>query len=119
MLPNDGCISSTASCSPPTVIAKATTPINESASSETTVKAYPNPFSDKINFVVTSSVAGKGNLDIYNMMGQKVKTVYTGFIAAGTQIFELSLPAHQVSSLIYVLRIGDKKMSGKILQINN
>jgi hypothetical protein len=52
------------------------------------------------------------------MMGQKVKTVYTGFIAAGTQIFELSLPTQQVANLIYVLRIGNKKMSGKILQLN-
>jgi hypothetical protein len=88
------------------------------AEPQTTVKAYPNPFSDKINFVVTSSIAGKGNLDIYNMMGQKVKTVYTGFISAGTQTFELSLPTQQVANLIYVLRVGNKKMSGKILQIN-
>jgi hypothetical protein len=52
------------------------------------------------------------------MMGQKVKTVYTGFIAAGTQNFELSLPAQQVSTLVYILRIGDKKVTGKILQVN-
>ncbi len=99
-------------------IANITSPISESPSSQTTVKAYPNPFSDKVNFVVTSSVAGKGNLEVFNMMGQKVKTVYTGFISAGTQTFELRLPTQQVSNLIYVLRVGDKKMSGKILQIN-
>jgi len=86
--------------------------------SQTTVKAYPNPFSDKIKFVVSSPVSGKGNLDIYNMMGQRVKTVYQGFIAAGTQTFELNLPTQQIANLVYVLRIGDKKMSGKILQIN-
>jgi len=86
--------------------------------SQTTVKAYPNPFSDRIKFVVTSPVAGKGNLEVYNMMGQRVKTVYQGFIAAGTQTFELSLSTQQIANLVYVLRIGDKKMSGKILQIN-
>jgi NO-binding membrane sensor protein with MHYT domain len=86
--------------------------------SQTTVKAYPNPFSDRIKFVVTSPVAGKGNLEVYNMMGQRVKTVYQGFISAGTQTFELSLPTQQIANLVYVLRIGDKKMSGKILQIN-
>jgi hypothetical protein len=52
------------------------------------------------------------------MMGQRVKTVYQGFISAGTQTFELSLPTQQIANLVYVLRIGDKKMSGKILQIN-
>jgi hypothetical protein len=90
----------------------------ESPVSSTTVKAYPNPFSDRIKFMVTSTVAGNGNLEIYNMMGQKVKTVYQGYIAAGTQVFELSMPKQQVANLVYVLRIGDKKMTGKILQVN-
>ena len=88
------------------------------AESQTTVKAYPNPFSDRIKFMVTSTVAGNGNLEIYNMMGQKVKTVYQGYIAAGTQTFELNLPGKQVANLVYVLRVGDKKMTGKILQVN-
>ena len=68
--------------------------------------------------MVTSTVAGNGNLEVYNMMGQKVKTVYQGYIVKGTQTFELSLPDKQVANLVYVLRIGDKKMTGKILQVN-
>jgi len=90
----------------------------ESRTQETTVKAYPNPFSDRVKFMVTSTVAGNGNLEVYNMMGQKVKTVYQGYIAKGTQTFELSLPKQNVGNLVYVLRIGDKKMTGKILQLN-
>ena len=86
---------------------------------KTTVKAYPNPFSDRINFVVTTPVGGKGNLEVYNIMGQRVKTVYQGYISAGTQNFQLSLPTQQIANLIYVLRIGDKRISGKILQVNN
>ena len=84
----------------------------------TSVKAYPNPFSDRVKFLVTSPVAGKGVLEIYNMMGQKIKTVHDGYIAMGTQTFELSLPSQQVANLVYVLRIGDKKMTGKLLQLN-
>jgi hypothetical protein len=91
---------------------------SESTLSETTVKAYPNPFSDRVKFLVTSSEGGNGSLEVYNMMGQKVKTVYTGFIAAGTQTFELGLPSQRVANLVYVLRIGDKKVTGKILQVN-
>jgi hypothetical protein len=30
----------------------------------------------------------------------------------------MSLPNQQIANLIYVLRLGDKKVSGKILQIN-
>jgi hypothetical protein len=92
--------------------------IPASLDSKTTVKAYPNPFSDRVKFMVTSSAAGNGNLEIYNMMGQKIKTVYQGYIAAGTQTFELSLPGKQVANLVYVLRVGDKKVTGKILQMN-
>jgi hypothetical protein len=90
----------------------------ENTGAQTTIKAYPNPFSDRVKFMVTSSVAGNGNLEIYNMMGQKIKTVYQGYIAAGTQTFELSLPGKQVANLVYVLTVGDKKVTGKILQMN-
>ena len=97
---------------------RAPSSVIQNVETPTTVKAYPNPFSDRIKFVVTSPVGGNGILDVYNMTGQKVKTVHKGYIAAGTQTFELSLPTQQVANLVYVLRIGDKKTSGKILQIN-
>jgi hypothetical protein len=97
---------------------KAATPLKGTVQ-DVRVQAIPNPFSDRVKFLVTSSLSGNGSLEVYNMTGQKLKTVYTGYIAAGTQTFELSLPTQQVSNLVYVLRIGDKKMTGKILQINN
>jgi hypothetical protein len=68
--------------------------------------------------VVTTPIGGKGNLEVYNMMGQRVKTIYQGYISSGTQTFELSLPRQQIANMVYVLRIGDKRLSGKILQIN-
>ena len=117
-----GCISSPATCGDFSSVVGAQARTQDQSltleQSPTTVTAYPNPFSNKVKFVVTSPVAGRGSLEVYNMMGQKVKTVYHGLIVAGTQTFELSLPAQQISNLVYVLRIGDKKMSGKLLQIN-
>lgn len=86
--------------------------------SELKVTAYPNPFSDKINFVVNAPVSGKGTLEVYNSLGQKIKTVYQGTINKGTQNFELRLPVRQQANLIYVLRVGGKQLSGKILQLN-
>ena len=86
--------------------------------SELKVKAYPNPFNEKINFVVTSPVTGNGTLEVYNALGQKVKTVYQGMITRGSQSFELRLPTHKASNLLYVLRVGDQRISGKILQLN-
>ena len=110
-------------CTPAARTATSTTAVTsesrETVLPETSVKAFPNPFSDRVKFMVTSSLAGNGSLDVYNMTGQKVKTVYTGYIAAGTQTYELSLPSQHVSSLVYVLRIGDKRITGKIVQLSS
>jgi hypothetical protein len=86
--------------------------------SQLKIKAYPNPFSDKVKFVVTSPAEGDGVLEIYNMMGQKVKNVYSGHFIAGTQTFELSLPAKEVATLVYVLRVAGKQVTGKLVQLN-
>lgn len=83
------------------------------------VKAYPNPFNDRIRFVVNAPSAGDGSLDIYNIMGQKVKTVYKGHINAGNNSFELNVAKKQQATLIYIFRVGDKKVTGKLLQLNN
>jgi len=85
---------------------------------ELKVLAYPNPFNEKINFVISSPVAGQGSLEIYNALGQKIKNVYSGHITRGKQNFELKLPLRQTANLIYVLRVGDQRISGKILQLN-
>ena len=86
--------------------------------SQLRVKAYPNPFSDKVKFVVSVPVEGEGVLDLYNMMGQRIKNIYTGHFKAGTQNFELSLPGNQVATLVYVLRVAGKQVTGKLVQTN-
>ena len=91
---------------------------SETASSGVSVLAYPNPYTDKVNFTVESDISGNGSLQVFNMMGQKVKIVYQGFIVAGKQNFTLSLPSQQRANLIYVLTIGNKQVTGKLLQLN-
>jgi len=51
------------------------------------------------------------------MIGQNVKTVFRGFIVAGKQNFSFTLPEQQRANLIYVLTIGDKQITGKLLQL--
>jgi hypothetical protein len=95
----------------------AVSPEKELLLSQTTVKAYPNPFNDKVKFVVAAAQAGKGTLEVFNMLGQKVRTVYQGFVPAGINSFELSLPDQRNSNLIYRFTIGEKQITGKLLQI--
>jgi hypothetical protein len=86
---------------------------------EPTVNAYPNPFNDRVKFVVNAPAAGNGRLDIYNVMGQKIKTVYQGYINSGSNSFELTISKKQQQTLVYIFSVGDKKVTGKLLQLNN
>jgi len=127
-----GCVSASASCSSggtcqqsqrTTTVTQTETTARSLGSatleaSSVTVSAMPNPFSNQVRFMITNPEAGSGTLDIYNMAGQKIKTVYQGNIPAGVSYFDLTLATKQVANHVYVLRIGDKKMTGKILQIN-
>lgn len=99
--------------------AMAMAPVNiDLSSSQTNVKAFPNPFSNKVKFIITSEKTGTGTLEIFNTMGQQIKTVFQGKISAGTNNLEISLPTQNYSNLIYRFTMGDKKITGKLLQVN-
>jgi hypothetical protein len=82
------------------------------------VSAYPNPFKDKISFVINSQVSGQGSLQVYNMLGQKVATVYNGTIVAGrSQIVEYNAPRSFNGGMIYIFRVGGKQVTGKLINV--
>jgi hypothetical protein len=85
-------------------------------SSRPKVTAAPNPFNDRIRFSLKSEVTGRGTLELYNMLGQKVKTVFQGQVNAGqVQTIEYAVPVSQRSNLIYVFRVGAEQTSGKLV----
>ena len=97
----------------PVVSDKTTTPNN------LTVTAYPNPYSDNVTFSIDSKVSGQAVLDVYNLTGQKIKTVFQGNLQAGkSQTIQFSVPAHNRTSLMYRLQVGDKVTTGKVLYRN-
>jgi hypothetical protein len=116
---NANCATSpSASSSCPVTSTRSTdAPVLEQAAA-LTLKAFPNPYSDNIRFTVNSPLSGQGSLEVFNVLGQKVKTVFQGNFVAGTQSFELNVPSAHRSTLIYVLRVGDKQITGKILNAN-
>ena len=62
-------------------------------------------------------MSGYGSLQVYNLMGQKVKTVYEGYMSAGKQYFTLTLPVQQRANLVYIFTVGGKQVTGKLLQL--
>ena len=84
-----------------------------------TVTTYPNPYKDVISFKIQTAVSGKGILDIYNLTGQKLKTVYEGNLVAGKlQTIQTTVPLQNRETIIYRLSVGGKTATGKLLYID-
>jgi hypothetical protein len=69
--------------------------------------------------VLDVPTAGKGSLEVYNTSGQKVGTVYRGYLQAGKgQAFEYTVPVtSRTTNLFYLLRVEGHQASGKLLNI--
>ena len=84
--------------------------------SQTLVNAFPNPFSDKVKFVVTPQQSGNGSLEVYDAMGQRVKILFQGYVQKGlVRTFDYDVPQAQRRNLFYIFRVGDQKTTGKLI----
>ena len=90
--------------------------VSQLIQSKTKISAMPNPFNDNIKFSFESDVTGQGTLELYNILGQKIKTVFQGPIQKGqVKTIEYNVPSTSRSNLIYIFRVGNQKLSGKLL----
>ena len=114
------CPSTVEACGSPSVnslsMAKESLVPIELIGSESKVLAAPNPYNDKIRFTLQSNISGRGSLELFNMLGQKVKTVFEGQVQKGqTQTIDYIVPSSQRSNLVYVFRVGNEQVSGKLI----
>ncbi|WP_143157214.1 HYR-like domain-containing protein [Cnuella takakiae] len=80
------------------------------------VTATPNPYRDRVQFNIESPVSGQGVLEVFNLLGQKVGVAYQGYIFAGkAQTIYYTVPAAQRKTLIYQLRVGNLRTTGKLI----
>jgi len=111
--------SATTPCPAPTTMGSRSTSIevqNERAVSGLKVSAYPNPYTDLVKFTIESEVSGQAQLVLFNALGQRVQTVYNGHIQANkAQVVEYKATRSQ-GSMFYVLTIGGKQVTGKLLK---
>jgi hypothetical protein len=78
---------------------------------------YPNPFNPVTNISFTLRQAGHVKLDIYNAVGEHVRTIFNGYTQAGDH--ELVYDASNLSSGVYYYTItfGDFKDSRKMMLV--
>jgi hypothetical protein len=123
---NGGCLSDITDCTNYTSFScpASTLSVRQSSSTDNTlligtepkVLATPNPFGDNVRFSVEAPISGQGTLELYNMLGQKVKTVFQGYFEKDRmQTIEYRVPTALRSNLTYLFRIGDRKTTGKLI----
>jgi hypothetical protein len=80
--------------------------------------AYPNPFTNNVRFTLESSLTGHGVLEVYNLMGQKIQTVFEGTVFAGkSQVIQYNVPVQNRTSLTYRFTVNNKTVSGKLINL--
>jgi hypothetical protein len=108
-------ITNTTPC--PAITAARPTGESVATASNLKVTAYPNPFTSIVKFTIQSAVSGEAQLEVYNQVGQKISTIYRGYLQAHrNQVVEYKAP-RLGNQLIYVLRVGGQSVTGKLLHL--
>ncbi|MCD4729277.1 MAG: T9SS type A sorting domain-containing protein, partial [Bacteroidales bacterium] len=80
------------------------------------VKAYPNPFTNRLFFEVQSPVNTYGRLEIFDITGSKLKILFDGNLMAG-QNYKVEYIPEIISSgmIFYKMVTKGKIISGKVV----
>ncbi len=80
------------------------------------VSAYPNPYSNIVNFRFASPATGKAMLDVYDIVGRRLATVYQGEVKANVPInVKYNVPTLSRVALFYKLTVNNKSVRGSVL----
>ena len=71
---------------------------------------YPNPFNPSTNINFSLPVNSKVTINVFNVLGQKVKTLINGSLAAGEN--NISFDASEFNSGVYLCRIDAEGIDG-------
>jgi hypothetical protein len=83
---------------------------------ETSVKAYPNPFSERVFFDLQFAKDANALLEIFDIRGAKLGTLLNHRVEAGQQYrFEYSPVDVAPGMLMYRLVVDGEVMNGRIL----
>ncbi|MBW6537552.1 MAG: T9SS type A sorting domain-containing protein [Mariniphaga sp.] len=77
---------------------------------------YPNPFSDRLRMEFVSEETTHGRVDMFDMTGRLVQTIFNQPVEAGELYQAEFVPGSEVSSFyIYRLTLGDAVRNGKVI----
>lgn len=70
---------------------------------------YPNPFNPATNINIAVPSAGNVNLSVYNLLGEKVREIFNGFIEAGN--YSYSFDGKDLTAGIYIFTLQSGNIS--------
>ena len=79
--------------------------------------AYPNPFSEKVNFRFSLDSHGFTKLTIYNTLGYEIATLINEYLDAGNHEVTFDGTGFPSGTYFYILQSGSRTESGKLLLI--
>jgi hypothetical protein len=79
---------------------------------------FPNPFTTKTNIQFTAAESGKAVVELYDISGAKVSTLFSGYATKG-QTYNVAVGYPRLQKGIYVYRItnGKQKYTGRIIKL--
>jgi N-acetylneuraminic acid mutarotase len=80
------------------------------------INGYPNPFNNSIRLEISIPENGDYVMDIYNITGQKVNTLYQGNLKKGYHSYRWQVDSH-ISSGLYVMIVKSNKYFQKYKMI--
>lgn len=85
---------------------------------ELSFNVYPNPFSNKLNIEFTLPEDSRAKLEIFNLAGQRIATLFEGDVKAGEQQMVEFNPATSCDCMfIYRLQTEQGSYYGKAVMV--
>ena len=81
---------------------------------------YPNPFTTKANIQFTASESGRAIVELYNIAGTKIRTLFSANVVQG-EVYNASFGDALLPGGVYVYTIsnGKQKHTGRIIKLEN
>jgi hypothetical protein len=79
---------------------------------------YPNPFTTKTNIQFTAAESGNAVVELLNISGVKVRTLFSGAVIRGQVYNVLAGDAHLPKGIyVYMINVGRQKQMGRIIKV--
>jgi hypothetical protein len=90
--------------------------VNSANAKSLTVKAFPNPFKDRVTIQFTSPVSGKAVVEIFDMTGRRLEMINKGQVIAGrVNTVDYTVPATNRNSIIYKVTVDKFSVNGRLI----